>query len=133
MKKRSHEVWINEARKANPCATWSPATCSSLAGADQALPGPERSMAKPGTLRGDAGQHGRTQPSLRVQIADGKWIETTNEETADELLFKWADVEPDYWDTIVLRIRVATRFCLGVRCVGVTWNPDWSFDSYAVN
>ena len=70
---------------------------------------------------------------VKVQIGDGKRIEATNEEIPAELLFKWADVEPDYWDTVVLRIRVATRFCLGLRCVRVTWNPDWTFDSYAVN
>lgn len=100
--------------------------CDPLAGADQAVPGsgpggPWRNREFAEVVL--AGLEW-TNPSLKFRVGDVSRIENTREEISDELSFKWADLESDYWDTIVQGIRVQIRHYLGVRPVAVAWNPD---------
>jgi len=82
--------------------------CDPLAGADQAVPGsgpggPWRNREVAGVAL--AGIEW-TNPSLIFRVGDVSRIANTREQISDELSFKWADLESDYWDTTVRGIRV---------------------------
>ena len=92
-----------------PCMPGEPVPdCDPLAGTDQAVPGSGTGGPWRNREFAEVALAGLewTNPSLIFRVGDVSRIANTGEEISDELSFKWADLESDYWDTTVRGIRV---------------------------